>query len=153
MASEVSSDPSSTGTAHFGQNVSGNARAGAGGVRLAAAPAVPEADVADEVQVPDIGPAAPDILQVEELVVLGAGVEAGYAPQRTRSLSSRRTSPASQRSASQRGRSGVGDVVSTPLHDVRVGTASGGSPASRTTTGGNGPVSPRTGCRTLVGKS
>ena len=138
MASEVSSDPSSTGTAHFGQNVPDNARAGAGGVRLAAAPAVPEADVADEVQVPDIGPAGPEILQIEELVAIGAGVSIEYAPQRNRSVSSQRASTASPRSASQRGR-GVGDV---DKQHVRAGTTPGGSPASRTTAGGDGPVSP-----------
>ena len=116
--STLSSDPSSTGTAHFGQRAPDNARAGAGGGGPAAAPAVPEAGVADEVQVPDIGPAGPDTLQVVELAVLSAGVSADYAPQRTRSVSSTRASPASQRSASQRGRSGVGDVVTTPLHNV-----------------------------------
>ena len=94
---------------------------------------------ADDVQVQDIGPAGPDPLQVVELAVLSVD----YAPQRTRSVSATRASPTSQRSASSpRGRSGVGDVVTTPLQNVRAGTTPGGSPASRTTTGGAGPVSP-----------
>ena len=138
--SALSADPSSTGTAaHFGQRAHDQARAGTGSGGAAAAPAVPEAGVADEVQVQDIVPAGPDPLQEVELAVLSAD----YAPQRTRSASSTRASPASQRSASSpRGRSGVGDVVTTPLHHVRAGTTPGGSPASRTTTGGAGPVSP-----------
>ena len=138
MASDgsgLSSDPSSTATAHFGQRAPDNARAGAGSGGPAAAPAVPEPGVADEVH--DIGSAGPDTSEVVELTA----VALAYAPLRTRSASSTRASPASQRSASQRGR-GVGDVDTSPPHHVRVGTTPGGSPASRTTAGGAGPVSP-----------
>ena len=133
MASDgsgLSSDPSSTGTAaHFGQRAPDNVRAGAGSGGSAAAPAVSEPAVADE---NDIGSAGPDTSQVIELAAVGLD----YAPLRTRSASATRSSPASQRSAGQRGRA-VGDV-----DIVRVDTTPGGSSASRTTAGGAGPVSP-----------
>ena len=140
MASDgsgLSSVPSSTTTAHFGQSAPDNARAGAGSGGPAAAPAVIEPGVADEVY--EIGSAGPDpdTSQVVEIIPLALS----YSPQRTRSASSTRPSPASLRSASQRGR-GIGDVDTSPIHYVRAGTTSGGSPASRTTAGGAGLVSP-----------
>ena len=141
MASEegsgLSSDPSSTGTAHFGQRAHDRVQAGAGGGAPAAAPAAPENRGADEAN--NIDPAEPDNTQLIEL----ATASISYAPQRNRSASSTRAAPASLRSASQRGR-GVGSVDPHP-HHVREGTTPGGSPANRTTAGGAGPVPPQ--CR------